>query len=67
MAEYLNVSTWLFVDTQAGARANATAYSLIETARFYDLNVYEYIRYVLTGMPELDHYNYLGRLEELLP
>lgn len=58
---------WLFADTQAGARANATAYSLIETARCYDLNVYEYIKYVLTRMPGLDHYNHPERMEELLP
>lgn len=58
---------WLFADTQAGARANATAYSLIETARAYDLNVYEYIKYILTRMPALDHNNYPERLEGLLP
>ena len=58
---------WLFADTQAGARANATAYSLIETARAYDLNVYEYIKYVLTRMPALDHNNHPERLEGLLP
>lgn len=44
---------WQFADTQTGARANATAYSLIETARFYDLNVYEYLKYVLSRMPLL--------------
>ena len=58
---------WLFADTQAGARANATAYSLIETARSYDLNVYEYIKHVLTRIPALDHYNHPERLKELLP
>lgn len=58
---------WLFADTQAGARANAAAYSLIETARSYDLNVYEYIQYVLRRMPMLDHYNHPERLEELMP
>lgn len=58
---------WLFADTQAGARANATAYSLIETARSYDLNVYEYIKHVLTKMPALDHHNHPERLEELAP
>lgn len=58
---------WLFADTQAGARANATAYSLIETARLYDLNVYEYIKHVLTRMPALDHHNHPERLEELVP
>lgn len=58
---------WLFADTQAGARANATAYSLIETARAYDLNVYEYIKYILTRMPALDHHNHPEHLEGLLP
>ena len=52
---------------QAGARANATAYSLIETARAYDLNVYEYIKYILTRMPALDHHNHPEHLEGLLP
>lgn len=58
---------WLFADTQAGARANATAYSLIETARSYDLNVYEYIHYVLKRMPMLDHQSHPENLEELMP
>lgn len=58
---------WLFADTQAGARANATAYSLIETARSYDLNVYEYLKYVLTRMPALDHHNHPERMKELVP
>lgn len=58
---------WLFADTQAGARANATAYSLIETARSYDLNVYEYIHYVLKRVPMLDHQSHPENLEELMP
>lgn len=58
---------WLFADTQAGARANATAYSLIETARSYDLNVYEYIHYVLKRIPMLDHQSHPENLEELMP
>lgn len=58
---------WLFADTQAGARANATAYSLIETAHSYDLNVYEYIHYVLKRIPMLDHQSHPENLEELMP
>lgn len=52
---------WLFADAQAGARANA--YSLVETARAYGLNVYEYMKYILTGMPALDHHTHPERLE----
>ena len=51
----------------AEARANATAYSLIETARSYDLNVYEYIHYVLKRIPMLDHQSHPENLEELMP
>lgn len=36
---------WLFADTRAGTKANATAYSLIEAARSNDLNVYEVCTY----------------------
>ena len=38
---------WLFSDTPRGARASATCYSLIETAKANGLEPYEYIRYVL--------------------
>src|SRR5690606_11785999 len=38
---------WLFADTAHGARASATCYSLIETAKANQLEPYAYIRYVL--------------------
>ena len=38
---------WLFSDTPRGARASATCFSLIETAKANGLEPYEYIRYVL--------------------
>ena len=38
---------WLFSDTPRGARASATCYSLIATAKANGLEPYEYIRYVL--------------------
>jgi transposase len=38
---------WLFSDTPRGARASATCYSLIETAKANGLEPYEYIRHVL--------------------
>ena len=39
---------WLFSDTPRGAKASATCYSLIETAKANDLEPYQYIRHVLT-------------------
>ena len=39
---------WLFSTSQAGARASATLYSLIETAKHNGLEPYRYLRFVLT-------------------
>ena len=38
---------WLFSKSQAGAKASANLYSLIETAKANDLNVYDYLTRVL--------------------
>jgi transposase len=38
---------WLFSDTSRGAKASATHYSLIETAKANNLEPYQYIRHVL--------------------
>lgn len=38
---------WLFADTSRGAKASATMYSLIETAKANGLEPYDYLRHVL--------------------
>lgn len=38
---------WLFSDTQDGARATAITYSIMNTAKFNGLRVYEYLEYLL--------------------
>ena len=38
---------WLFSDTQDGARATAIAYSIMNTAKFNGLRVYEYLEHLL--------------------
>ena len=43
---------WLFADTQAGAKANATYYSLIESAKINKLNIYKYMNYLLESLPQ---------------
>ena len=42
---------WLFSDTQAGARASAVLYSLIQTANLNGLEPYTWIRSVLERLP----------------
>ncbi len=60
---------WLFADTPKGATANAVLYTIVESARANDLDVYEYLNYLLTELPELG-YAYKEapeRLDKYLP
>ena len=42
---------WLFSDTPNGADANATIYSMVEMAKAYDLQVYDYLTFLLEQRP----------------
>lgn len=42
---------WLFSDTQAGARASALIYSLVETAKANGIEPYLWLRHVLCSLP----------------
>jgi len=55
---------WLFADTARGARASATAYSLIETAKANGLEPYDYLRHVLEHIAAADT---VDKIEALLP
>jgi len=55
---------WLFSDTPAGARASATHYSLIETAKANGLEPYAYLKQVLTALPYAES---VEDIEALLP
>ena len=46
---------WLFADTPKGATANAVLYTIIASARENDLDVYEYLNYLLTELPEIGY------------
>ena len=46
---------WLFADTPKGATANAVLYTIVESARANALDVYEYLNYLLTELPELGY------------
>lgn len=45
---------WLFADSVDGAKANATMYSIVETAKLNNLNVYKYLNYLLEELPQYD-------------
>lgn len=46
---------WLFADTPRGAVANGVLYTLVESARANKLDVYEYLKYLLSEMPNNHH------------
>ncbi len=45
---------WLFANSQKGAAASAVMYSIMETAKANKLNPYEYLKYLLEQLPNLD-------------
>lgn len=61
---------WLFADTPAGAVCNAVMYSLVESAGIAginNLNIFKYIEYLLTVLPQLDNLNDEKQLKQYLP
>ena len=75
--EYINIAeniarpyavgrkNFLFHDTVKGARASSIIYSLVETAKLNNLNIYAYLETVLLYMP--DYKNEPAGIEQLLP
>ena len=45
---------WLFLDTPDGAHANAIYLTIVEMAKAYHLNLYEYLKYLLEHRPNSD-------------
>lgn len=58
---------WLFADTIEGAKANAIYYSLIESAKANNLNIYKYIKYLLDVLPQLEGEQTEDEIEKYLP
>lgn len=54
----------MFSKSQAGAKASANLYSLIETTRANGVNVYDYLQYVFKELPNTQS---LEQIEALLP
>lgn len=58
---------WLFADTPRGAFANGVLYTLVESARANDLEVYEYLKHLLTEMPNNHYMENPSVIDGLLP
>ena len=59
---------WQLIDTVNGAQASAIIYSIVETAKANNLKPYEYLRHLLTELPQrLDEKNSELTLDDLLP
>ena len=58
---------WLFADTPKGAKTNAVLYTLAESARANDLDVYAYLKYLLTEMPNNHYLEHPEIVEKYLP
>ena len=56
---------FLFHTSAAGAGASAVMYSIVETAKANNLNIFQYLYTVLLYMP--DHMNSSAGIEQLLP
>jgi hypothetical protein len=57
---------WLFSNTPRGAKASATIYSIVESAKENGLNPFTYLMYLFEQMPNLDVKD-RNVLDELLP
>ncbi|MBR4586678.1 MAG: transposase domain-containing protein [Lachnospiraceae bacterium] len=55
------------IDTLSGADASAVIYSLVETAKANNLNVYEYMKHLLTVIPNHMDDKDTSFCEKLLP
>lgn len=58
---------WLFADTPKGASSSAAVYSLVETAKANNLNVFAYLEYLFTYMPGSNWRQYPEEVDDLMP
>lgn len=58
---------WKLIDTVNGAKASAILYSIVETAKANELNIYQYFKHILTEIPKhIDNADF-SFLDQLLP
>lgn len=63
----LGRKNWLFANTPRGAKASATIYSVIETAKENGLNPFQYLKHLFEQMPQLENPEDPEALDRLLP
>ena len=55
---------WMFADTVSGAKASASLYSLVQTARANEIEPYAYLRRLFNELPAAQS---VSDIEALLP
>ena len=58
---------WLFADSQRGAKATAILYTLVESGKANQLDIYEYLKYLLEEMPNNNHLEHPEVIDRYLP
>lgn len=58
---------WLFSDTDKGAEASAKCYSIIESVKLNNLNVFGYLTHLLAELPKLGEIPLVEQLDALMP
>lgn len=58
---------WLFADTPKGAEASAISYSIVETAKANNLNIFQYLNYLFKSLPNINFTEHPKLLEQYLP
>lgn len=58
---------FLFADTELGAEASATVFSIIETAKMNNLDVFGYLNHLLTEIPKFGDNPTKKQIESVLP
>ncbi|WP_301539274.1 transposase [Bacillus sp. WMMC1349] len=63
----LGGKNWLFSVSEAGAKANAICLSIAETAKSNGVDFYEYIKILLTDLPNLNIYQNPEIIDQYMP
>ncbi len=58
---------WLFCDTQAGANASTTIFTLLETAKANEVNSETYLNHLLDVLPERFANDPQAQVDDLMP
>lgn len=60
-------NNWKLIDTIRGAETSAIIYSIVETAKANELNIYQYLKHLLTEIPKHMDETSMDFIEDMLP